>query len=70
VGDGPAELTAHHFLRRFQDAAHPGLPRTTVAGAEAELEQQLQVVVTRLEHPVVQGLAVVGVGPRFEQQAG
>jgi hypothetical protein len=70
MGDGPAELTAHHLLRRVQGAAHPGLPRTTVAGAEAELEQQLQVVVVRLEHPVVQGLAIVGVGAGFEQQAG
>jgi len=62
VGESPAEFAAHHLLRRIQGVAHPGLPRTAVAAAEAELEQQLQVVVARLEHPVVQGLAVVGVG--------
>jgi hypothetical protein len=70
VGEGPAELTAHHLLRRVQGIAQPGLPRTAVAGAEAELEQRLQVVVARPEHPVVQGLAVVGVGAGLEQQAG
>ena len=48
----------------------PSAPRAAVTGAEAELEQQLQMIVARLEHPVVERLAVVRVGARLEQQPG
>ena len=69
VGDGPGKLAVEHFGRRVQGSAEPPAPRAAAAGAEAELEEQLQVVVAGLEHPVVKSLAVVGVGAGFQQQA-
>jgi hypothetical protein len=62
VRDGPGELAAEHLGRGVGGIAEPPAPWPAVAGAQAELEEELQVVVARLEHPVVQRLAVVGVG--------
>jgi hypothetical protein len=70
VGDGPGQLPAHQLLRGVQGGTETGSPGAAVAAAEAGLEEQLQVIVARLEHPVVQRLAVVGVGAGLEQQAG
>jgi hypothetical protein len=67
VFERPAQLDAEHPRGRGQ-VRDPGLPRAAVAGAEPVLEQQLQVRVVRLEHPVVEGLRVVGVGAGVEQQ--
>jgi hypothetical protein len=70
VGDSPGQLPAHQLLGGVQSRAETGSPRAAVAGAEAELEEQLQVIVARLEHPVVERLAGVRVGARVEQQPG
>ena len=70
VGDRPGELAAHQVARRVQRLGHPGPPGTTVAGAESIPEHQLQMVVTRLEHPVVQRLPVIRIGTGVEQDGG
>ena len=62
--------TAEQLGRRIDRVAEPGPPRPAVALSEPELEQQHEVGVVGLEHAVVEGLAVVGVGAGFEQQAG
>jgi hypothetical protein len=67
VLDRPAKLDAQHPRGRVQ-VLDPGPPHAAIAGAESVLEQQLQVPVIRLEHPVVKGLGIVGVGTRVEQQ--
>ena len=67
VGDGPGQLAAEHLGRGVDGIAEPPAPRPAVAGAQAELEEQLQVVVTGLEHPVVERLAVVRVGARLRR---
>jgi hypothetical protein len=70
VRDGPGQLAAEHLGRAAERIAEPPAPRTAVTGAQAELEEELQVVAARLEHPVVQGLAVVRVGTGLQQQPG
>ena len=70
VCDGPGQLAAQHAGRDAEGLAQPGRPGTAGVLAQPELEEQLQVVVTRLEHPVVQRLGVVGIRARGEQQPG
>ena len=45
VCDGPGQLAPQHRPGRVEGVAHPLLPRTAVAGAEPELEEELQVVI-------------------------
>ena len=70
VRDGPAELAADLVGRGAHGRRQAAAPRAAVAGAEAELQQQLQVLAARLELAVVEGLAVIGVGAGHQQQAG
>jgi len=70
VRDRPGELAPDQLGRGAERVAEPPAPRPAVTGAEPELKQQLQVIVARLEHPVIERLAVVGVGARLQQQAG
>jgi hypothetical protein len=70
VAQRPAQLLAQHPLRRLQGIAQSGPPRTAAAPPESELEQQLEVLGAGDEHPVVEPLAVVRVGPRLQQQPG
>lgn len=70
VCDGPGQLAAQRAGRAPQGLAQPAQPGAARVLAQPELEEQLQVVVARLEHPVVQRLGVVGIGARGEQQPG
>ncbi len=70
VGHGPVHLAPGQLGRGADGLAHALLPRAAVPGAQAELQQQLEVVVTRFEHPVVEGLPVVRVGAGLQQQPG
>ena len=70
VGGRPRQLAAQQPGRRVHAAAEPGAPRPAVAAPEAVLEQQDQMGVVRVEHAVVEALAVVGIRPGVEQQAG
>jgi hypothetical protein len=65
VLDRPAQLDTQ-YLRGCVQLLDPRLPRAAVATAEPVFEQQLQVRVVRLGHPVVQGLGIVGVGAGVE----
>jgi hypothetical protein len=67
VRDRPGELAADHLRRSVERVAESPAPRAAVSGAQAELEEQLKVVVARLEHPVVERLPVVRVGACLEQ---
>ena len=68
--DGPDQLVGQHLGRRLLGLAQPAPPRPAVASTQPVLEQQPEMVVAGLEHPVVQGLPVVGVGAGLEQQPG
>ena len=59
-----------HHGRRLLDLAQPAAPRAAVPLTQPVLKEQPEMVVVGLEHPVVQGLPVVGIGPGLEQQPG
>ena len=61
-GRSPTELPGQHLRRRLQRRPAASGHGPLVVPAEAELEQQLQMIVVRPEHPVVQRLSVVGIG--------
>ena len=69
VPRGEEQLVVEHLCRigkRRSQALRPGAP---VRLAQPVFEQQPQVIVVRLELPVVQGLRVVGIGAGVEEQA-
>jgi hypothetical protein len=70
VGNRPVQLAADQLGRRVHGIAEALAPWPAVAGPEAELEQELQVVIARLEHPVVERLGVVRIGTSLEQDTG
>jgi hypothetical protein len=67
---GRHELVFQELRRPAMGGVEPGMPRPGPVGAEAELDQDLQVARVGVELAVVERLAVVGVGARFEEQAG
>ena len=64
---GPDQLVGQHLLGRLLRRTQPAAPRPAVTLAQSVGKQQVQVLVGCLEHPVVQRLAVVRIGPGIEQ---
>ena len=63
VPDGPGDLVVEH-------PAHSRPPVDPVLTVESVLEQHFDAAVVAAEHPVVERLAVVGIGARVQQEPG
>ena len=68
VGDRPRSWPRTSSVGVSSASPSRASPGTAVTGAEAELEEQLQVVVVGLEHAVVERLPVVRIGAGIEQE--
>ena len=66
---GEAKLVLEHLPGRRVSGRETTVPRSAVARSQAIAEEQLEVVILRLEMAVVEGLLIVRIGAGLEQQA-